>query len=269
MAHRTGDSILEISTTTGTGAITLGGAVTGYKAFSSLLSVSDTCWYSIRGVDANGVPTGEWEVGLGTYSGVNTLTRTTVVSSSNSNAVVSLSAGSKQVCVTLIASKTPQLNSTNTLVLQAPTTTNPSLNLPHGTAPTTPIDGDVWTTTAGIYVRINGSTVGPLSAGGGGGGTGATTGFGSINIDFGSGTGSNEASVTVTGQTLISGSSVAVAAVNADGVTSNHSASDHKYISVFIGLTCGASTAGSGFTIYARSIHKLTGLVSLDYWWSN
>jgi len=43
-----------------------------------------------------------------------------------------------------------------------------SINLPHGTAPTTPDDGDVWTTTAGMYVRINGSTVGPLGTGGGG-----------------------------------------------------------------------------------------------------
>lgn len=36
-------------------------------------------------------------------------------------------------------------------------------NLPHGAAPTSPVDGDVWTTTAGIFVRINGSTIGPLS----------------------------------------------------------------------------------------------------------
>jgi hypothetical protein len=35
--------------------------------------------------------------------------------------------------------------------------------VPHGTAPTSPVDGDVWTTTAGLYVRINGVTVGPLS----------------------------------------------------------------------------------------------------------
>jgi hypothetical protein len=36
------------------------------------------------------------------------------------------------------------------------------LNVPHGTAPTSPVNGDVWTTTAGIYTRINGATVGPL-----------------------------------------------------------------------------------------------------------
>jgi hypothetical protein len=41
-----------------------------------------------------------------------------------------------------------------------------SLNLPHGTAPTSPANGDVWTTTDGVYARINGATVGPLGAGG-------------------------------------------------------------------------------------------------------
>jgi hypothetical protein len=42
------------------------------------------------------------------------------------------------------------------------------LNLPHGTAPSAPVNGDVWTTTAGMYARINGVTVGPFGAGGGG-----------------------------------------------------------------------------------------------------
>lgn len=37
-----------------------------------------------------------------------------------------------------------------------------SANLPHGTAPSSPADGDLWTTTAGIFVRVNGATVGPL-----------------------------------------------------------------------------------------------------------
>jgi hypothetical protein len=38
-------------------------------------------------------------------------------------------------------------------------------NLPHGTAPTSPTNGDVWTTTAGMYVRVNGTTVGPFGTG--------------------------------------------------------------------------------------------------------
>jgi hypothetical protein len=50
-----------------------------------------------------------------------------------------------------------------------------SINLPHGTAPSSPANGDVWTTTAGIYAQINGSTVGPLGTGGGGTPGGANT----------------------------------------------------------------------------------------------
>ncbi len=49
------------------------------------------------------------------------------------------------------------------LYTAAATTSIPSIRLPHGTAPSSPTDGDMWTTTAGLYVRINGSTVGPLS----------------------------------------------------------------------------------------------------------
>lgn len=39
------------------------------------------------------------------------------------------------------------------------------LNMPHGTAPTSPVDGDVWTTTSGLFARVNGATVGPLISG--------------------------------------------------------------------------------------------------------
>lgn len=52
---------------------------------------------------------------------------------------------------------------TSRLTLAAGTTAISSLNIPHGAAPTSPVNGDIWTTTAGLYVRINGSTVGPLS----------------------------------------------------------------------------------------------------------
>jgi hypothetical protein len=50
-----------------------------------------------------------------------------------------------------------------TVYTQASSTTRAGLNIPHGAAPTTPANGDIWTTTAGIYIRINGATVGPLT----------------------------------------------------------------------------------------------------------
>lgn len=103
MAFIVEDLVKETSTTTGAGALTLAGAMIGHRALSAVCTVGDTFYYSIRAVDAGGVPTGEWEIGLGTYSGVNTLTRTTVRRSSNANAAVNFSAGTKQVFITVPA----------------------------------------------------------------------------------------------------------------------------------------------------------------------
>ena len=63
-----------------------------------------------------------------------------------------------------VFASSPTFNGTP--IFGAATTSGASLRLPHGTAPTTPVDGDMWTTTAGTYVRINGATVGPLGTGG-------------------------------------------------------------------------------------------------------
>lgn len=55
------------------------------------------------------------------------------------------------------------------LLTIASNTTNSGLNIPHGTAPTSPVNGDFWSTTAGFFGQVNGSTVGPFTTGGGGG----------------------------------------------------------------------------------------------------
>lgn len=98
------DRVMESSTTTGTGAMTLAGAYTGFRSFSSVCSTNDTCYYLIEAVDSNGVPTGDWETGIGTYSAANTLTRTTVLASSNSGSAVSFAVGTKRVAISVIAS---------------------------------------------------------------------------------------------------------------------------------------------------------------------
>lgn len=103
MAFVIADRVKETSITTGTGALTLAGAMTGFQAFSAACTVGDTCYYALQGVDAGGSPTGEWECGLGTYSAADTLTRTTVTSSSNAGAAVSLAAGAKQVFISMPA----------------------------------------------------------------------------------------------------------------------------------------------------------------------
>jgi hypothetical protein len=90
------DRVKETTATTGTGTLTLGGAVTDYQAFSSI-GDGNTTYYVI---DSGS----QWEVGIGTYSqSGNTLSRDTVLSSSNSNAAVSFSAGTKTVSCTLPA----------------------------------------------------------------------------------------------------------------------------------------------------------------------
>lgn len=91
------DRVMETSTTTGTGDFSLAGAVAGFRDFDSVMANGDTCYYLIEAVDANGVPTGDWETGLGTFNDTDTLVRTTVSRSSNSNAAVSFAAGTKRV----------------------------------------------------------------------------------------------------------------------------------------------------------------------------
>ena len=96
------DRVKETTTTTGTGSISLGGAVTKFKTFSSALSNADTTYYAIE-QQGN---TDEFEIGIGTYtSSGNTLARTTILSSSNSNNAVDFSAGTKNIFMTYPADK--------------------------------------------------------------------------------------------------------------------------------------------------------------------
>ena len=54
---------------------------------------------------------------------------------------------------------------TGSIIAPAATTSISSIRLPHGTAPTSPTNGDVWTTTAGLFARVNNGTVGPYGIG--------------------------------------------------------------------------------------------------------
>jgi hypothetical protein len=109
MALVVNDRVKETSTTTGTGTFTLAGAVLGFETFSTAIGNTNTTYYSI--VNENG----EFEVGLGTV-GAGTLARTTILSSSNSDAAVNFSAGTKDVFCTLPASKAVILDSSGNIV---------------------------------------------------------------------------------------------------------------------------------------------------------
>ena len=108
MALVINDRVKETSTTTGTGAMALGGAVTGFETFGAGIGNSNTTYYCIFNQG-----TSEFEVGLGTLDGTSAnLTRTTVISSSNSDSAVDFSAGTKDVFCTLPASKSVYLDAT-------------------------------------------------------------------------------------------------------------------------------------------------------------
>jgi len=100
MALVISDRIKESSTTTGTGTLTLGGALTGFETFTANLSNGDTTYYCCT-------DNTDFEVGLGTFttSGT-TLARTTILASSNSNNAVNWSSGTRTVFCTLPAAKT-------------------------------------------------------------------------------------------------------------------------------------------------------------------
>ncbi len=102
MALVLNDRVKVTSTTTGTGAFALGAASIGFETFAQGIGNNNTTYYCIFNQN-----TTEFETGLGTLDGTSAnLTRTAVISSSNSDSAVDFSAGTKDVFCTLPASKT-------------------------------------------------------------------------------------------------------------------------------------------------------------------
>jgi cytoskeletal protein CcmA (bactofilin family) len=108
------DRVRETTTTTGTGTYSLGGAVAGFQSFVTAIGDGNTTYYAVVNRSAD-----EWELGIGTVADAtpDTLARTTVISSSNSDNAVSFSAGTKDVFVTLPSSKSTFINGSNSLVI--------------------------------------------------------------------------------------------------------------------------------------------------------
>ena len=96
MAHVYADRVKETTTTTGTGTYTLAGAATGFQAFS-VVGDGNTCYYCVTDDT-------DWEVGNGTYTASGTtLSRDSILASSNSGAAVNWGAGSKDAFITVPA----------------------------------------------------------------------------------------------------------------------------------------------------------------------
>ena len=111
MAFVLNDRVKETTTTTGTGTINLAGAADTFETFVAGIGTTNTCFYCISHQTAN-----EFEVGIGTVTDASpdTLSRDTIISSSNSDSAVNLSAGTKDVFCTYPASRAPSASMTAT-----------------------------------------------------------------------------------------------------------------------------------------------------------
>ena len=105
MALVLADRVQETTLTTGTGTVTLAGAVLGFQTFA-VIGNGNTTFYTIA--DQGG---SNWEVGIGTYTASGTtLSRDTVLSSSNGGSLVNFSAGTKTAFVTYPSEKSVNLD---------------------------------------------------------------------------------------------------------------------------------------------------------------
>ena len=85
MVFKVNDRVKETTTTTGTGAVALGGTSTGFDTFATGIGNNNTTYYTIAHQTAD-----QWEVGLGTLDGTSAnLTRTTVLTSSSGGTSIS------------------------------------------------------------------------------------------------------------------------------------------------------------------------------------
>lgn len=107
MALVLADRVLETTSVAGTGDASLSGAIVGYQPFS-VIGGGNTTYYTIVAIDDNGAPTGDWEVGIGTYvTSGNKISRDTVLSSSNGGALVYFASGTKQIFLDLPSEELP------------------------------------------------------------------------------------------------------------------------------------------------------------------
>jgi hypothetical protein len=154
------DRVQETTTSTGTGTITLAGASVGFNSFS-VIGNGNTTYYTIAAA-------AQWEVGIGTYTASGTtLSRDTVLSSSNGGALVDFSAGSKNVFVTYPAERAvyedasgniaslavTDINVTNANVATLLTTTNANVTT-QLTATNTNVTTQLTATNANVTTRI-------------------------------------------------------------------------------------------------------------------
>ena len=177
MALVIADRVRETTASIGTGTLTLGGPYSGFQAFS-VLGNGNTTYYAV--IDPT---TGNWEVGIGTYTlSGNTLSRDTVLSSSNSDSLVPFGAGVKDVICTQPAERAVYLDTATsatipnivtaqlTATADSAFTSTGALTISKGTTgqqPGTPVTGMLrYNTTTGEFEGYSGSSPSWKSVGG-------------------------------------------------------------------------------------------------------
>ena len=157
MAFVLNDRVKETTTTAGTGTVNLAGAETGFESFVAGIGNSNTTYYAIVHQSLD-----EFEVGLGTITDASpdTLARTTIISSSNSDSAVNFSAGTKDVFCTLPASKAIVEDASDNVALgAAPTISNASGDLTLDVAGVIKLDADG----AEIQIKDGGTEIGAIN----------------------------------------------------------------------------------------------------------
>jgi len=119
MALQLKDRVLETASAPGTGTVTLLGASLGYQSFNTALTSGSTTYYTIA--DLGGA---NWEVGVGTFTSPDQLTRDTILSSSGGGSAVNFSTGTQNVFITYPAEKSVNLDASGNCTLPARLTIN-------------------------------------------------------------------------------------------------------------------------------------------------
>ena len=269
------DRVKETTTTTGTGTITLLGASSGFQSFSAIGNANTTYYTIVMGT--------EWEVGVGTYtSSGTTLSRDTVLSSSNSGSLVNFSAGTKTVFCDYPAGKSVYKNGSNELngytIVGGSVTGITDLTIADGgtgasdaaTAltnlgayPSTNPSG--YTTNTGTVTSVSGTgTVSGLSLSGTVTGSGNITLGGAITGFATSGANTNISSVTLTTGTISTAPSSSTDIVNksyADSIASGvnfHAACNYATTAALSANTYNNGSSGVGATLTAVAVGTLT-----------
>ena len=153
------DQLQIVSQAAGIGAI-IQAANNGATLYAPLTLIGTTLSLSISGTEKLGISA----TGAVTIPGTLGVTGA-ITGGGYSGGAISGTTGAFSSTLTMTASANIRLDtSPGGAIFLAPSVASaPSMRMPHGTAPSAPSDGDMWTTTAGLFIRINGSTVGPLS----------------------------------------------------------------------------------------------------------